>query len=414
MSTEKENDYYIDVALSLLRELEGVRVAGTEGEKRARDVIKKYILKTGSEVEEEDFQLYISTGISGNISVCGKEIDARPYGLSVPYEEEGTLLYFDHPEEALSIKNNLSGVICLFAVNPKYEDILTLKQKGCRGFIVAQRPIGKLASYHLRQKAIKDDAVLPSCVIRYEDAVSLLDCVGKKIVMKGEGKTFNTTSYNIIVKIPGIENTEEQIIITGHYDTVPYAPGFSDNGAGVATMFSLLYYFKKHPIMRGLTFIFFSGEEWGLLGSQDYVKRHKDTLKDIVLGINLDVGGPPVGHLMSRITGNNSLYEMVRSLLKNKGIYAEVKKGIYSSDSIPFAREHVPFVNLSRVGGKSTSYIHTEGDRGYFYRKEGFLRHVKSALSIIEYTGCAEHIPFDRGIDDDVRKELEEYIKERF
>lgn len=414
MNTEKRNyDDYIGLALSFLKELEGERVAGTEGEERARQVIKKYLEKGDIEFQEEDFELYVSERLEGKVVVEDKRIEARPYGLSVPYKMEGTLLYFDHPIEALSVKNDLRNAICLFAVPPKYEEIVRLKWRGCRGFIVAQRPINELISKHLRQKAIKNNAILRSCTIRYEDAVSLLDFVGKKVFIKGKGFTQKRTAHNVIVEIRDRVHTSERIVITGHYDTVPHSPGFSDNGSGVAIMMSLIHYFKKNPLMRPLTFVFFSGEEWGLVGSQNYVERHKNTLKDIVLGINLDVGGPPIGHLAGRITGNTSLYDMIDAIFKNKGIYVELKKGIYSSDSIPFAREGVPFVNLARVGGKSTHYMHTQGDRGYFYRKEGFLKYFISALSIIEFVGNAESIPFKRGIDEDVKKELENYIKER-
>ncbi len=414
MSTEKkQNKDYIETALSLLRELEGERIAGTETEERAVLVFRKYLEKIGVSFKKEEFELYISTGLRGKIRAGDKEMEIRPFGLSVPYEIEGTLLYFDHPEEALSVKNNLEDSICMFAVSPKYGHTVSLKKRGCRGFIVVQLPDKELPSLHLRQKAIKENNVLPACSIKYDDAVYLLNFVGKTVVMKGEGKTFKTKGHNIEVSIHGIADTEETILITGHYDTVPYSPGFSDNGAGVATMFALLKYFKDHPVCRNLRFVFFSGEEWGLTGSLAYAEKHADFIKNVVMGLNLDVGGDPIGILTGRVTGSQGLLNMASSVLKEAGIFVDLKKGIYSSDSIPFAKNGVPFINLARVKGRATVHIHTENDRGYYYRYEGLLKHFEASRKLIEFVGNADMLPFERSIDEDVKKELNEYIRER-
>ncbi len=406
-------DRYVDLALSFIKEFQGERVAGTEGEERARSVFKKYFGKIGVKYREESFELFISKGIKGYVEVDGKKFDIRPYGLSVPYDIEGKLFYFDHPEEALSPRIDIDGRVCLFATNPSYDHTVKLKKRGCRGFITPSPPGRSLLSLHLRQKAIKENNIIPSATILYEDAVYLLEYTGKTIKMHGEGSTFKTTAYNLIVELNGRYKTEERIVITGHYDTVPFSPGFSDNGAGVATMMSLLSYFKDHGTGRTLEFVFFSGEEWGLCGSLSYVQHRKNTLDNLVCGINLDVGGVPVGRLMGRITGNESILKVVEGVLRENGIYVDLKKGIYSSDSIPFAEQGVPFINLARVGGKATLHIHTENDKGYYVRQEGFRRYFEAARILIERISNAELLPFTRGIDEDVKKELNRYLKER-
>lgn len=403
----------IDLALSFIRELGGERVAGTSHEERARSIFKKYFREIGVEYREDPFELYISDGLEGYLEIDNKKIDIRPFGLSVPYDIEGELVYFDHPEEALALNVYLQNKICLFALRPSYEDILKIKKRGCKGFLLPAPPYRDLLSLHLQQKAIKDNAIIPAASIKYEDAVFLLDHTGKKAKLKGFGNTFKTRAFNLEVMLKGKSVTSEEVLITGHYDTVPFSPGFSDNGAGVATMIALLKHFYGRPLKRNLRFVFFSGEEWGLCGSFTYAEKRKDDLKNIVCGVNLDVGGAPVGHMMARITGGEKIKNVVEGYWKESGIHVEVKKGIYSSDSVPFAKEGVPFVNLARVGGLASFNIHTKNDRGFYLNRKGFEKYFEAARILIDRLANASLLPFERCIDEEVKKEINEYLKER-
>lgn len=402
-----------DLALSFIRELEGERVAGTPSEERARSIFKKYFREIGVEYREDPFELYISEGLEGYLEIGSKKIEIRPFGLSVPYDIEGELAYFDHPEEALALDVYLQNKICLFALRPSYKYILKIKKRGCKGFLLPAQPYRDLLSLHLKQKAVEDKEVIPAASVRYENAVFLLDNIGKKVKLKGFGNTFKTRAYNLEVILKGKSTTSEEVLITGHYDTVPFSPGFSDNGAGVATMIALLKHFYGRPLRRNLKFVFFSGEEWGLCGSFSYAEKRKDDLKNIVCGVNLDVGGAPIGHVMARITGGEKIKSVVEGYWKERGIYVEVKKGIYSSDSVPFAKEGVPFINLARVGGLASFNIHTKKDRGFYLRREGFEKYFEVARILINRIVNASLLPFERSIDEEVKKEINEYLKER-
>ncbi|HEX3732786.1 MAG TPA: M28 family peptidase [Mycobacteriales bacterium] len=54
-----------------------------------------------------------------------------------------------------------------------------------------------------------------------------------------------------------------------HYDSKPLTPGGNDNASGVAVLLALL---QTWPADRPARFIFFDGEEAGLLGSHAYVE----------------------------------------------------------------------------------------------------------------------------------------------
>ena len=72
--------------------------------------------------------------------------------------------------------------------------------------------------------------------------------------------------------------TDEIITFSAHYDSVSYSKGAYDNASGSACILELLAYFNQHKPDRTLRFIWCGSEEEGLLGSRDYVEKHKKDL----------------------------------------------------------------------------------------------------------------------------------------
>jgi Zn-dependent M28 family amino/carboxypeptidase len=100
--------------------------------------------------------------------------------------------------------------------------------------------------------------------------------------------------------------TDEYVIIGAHYDHIGLGeqfsmqpakrgtvhPGADDNASGTAGVIELARWFAKHPRRRrGILFIAFAGEEFGLLGSNHYVDAPELPLEKTVTMINLDMIG---------------------------------------------------------------------------------------------------------------------------
>lgn len=101
------------------------------------------------------------------------------------------------------------------------------------------------------------------------------------IDIKNEFKQGPIKLYNVIADLPGAEIPDEYVIIGGHIDSWDGATGTTDNGTGVATTLEaarLLARAGARP-RRTIRFMFWSGEEQGLLGSRAYVKAHPDEVK---------------------------------------------------------------------------------------------------------------------------------------
>jgi len=105
----------------------------------------------------------------------------------------------------------------------------------------------------------------------------------------------NYETENIIALLSG--KTDTCIVFTAHYDHLgnmgrqTYFPGAHDNASGVATVLDLINECKKLNSKYSFAFIFFSGEEAGLLGSEHFVAHPLLSLKKMKFLINLDLLG---------------------------------------------------------------------------------------------------------------------------
>lgn len=100
---------------------------------------------------------------------------------------------------------------------------------------------------------------------------------------------------NIIGKISG-ERSDSLLVFTAHYDHLgkmgdAVFAGASDNASGTAMVLDLAAYYAKSKPRFDTYFIFFSGEEAGLLGSRYFVDHPAFDLGKVKLLINLDLMG---------------------------------------------------------------------------------------------------------------------------
>jgi aminopeptidase YwaD len=85
---------------------------------------------------------------------------------------------------------------------------------------------------------------------------------------------------NVCAFIPGKENNDSLIVFTAHYDHLggmgktTYFPGANDNASGVSMLLNLVNYYTKNPPKYKTVFLFFAGEEAGLLGSKYFTEKN--------------------------------------------------------------------------------------------------------------------------------------------
>lgn len=112
-------------------------------------------------------------------------------------------------------------------------------------------------------------------------------------------KTFPTqiefTAENITAKIDG-RRSDSLLVFTAHYDHLGMMgnalfAGASDNATGTATLLDLASYYAQNQPEYDTYFIFFAGEEAGLIGSRFFVDNPVFDLGKVKFLINLDLMG---------------------------------------------------------------------------------------------------------------------------
>ena len=108
---------------------------------------------------------------------------------------------------------------------------------------------------------------------------------------------------NIIATQPN-NSTNNTVIICAHYDTVPVSPGADDDSSGVAAVLHIAEIMSNYSFNATIKYIFFSGEEEGLLGSREYAKRASLNKENIIGVLALD----KIGYAITTLEGNNILH----------------------------------------------------------------------------------------------------------
>ena len=155
-------------------------------------------------------------------------------------------------------------------------------------------------------------------------------------------------------------NNDTVLMLTAHYDHLgmmgnkTYFPGANDNASGVSMLLNLVKYYSTHPPKYKTIFVFFAGEEAGLLGSKYFVEHPVFELGKIKFLINLDLlGTGDEGITVVNATEFKSRFDALKQLNENKHYLALVKprSKAQNSDHYWFTEKGVPSFFIYTMGG---------------------------------------------------------------
>jgi hypothetical protein len=96
---------------------------------------------------------------------------------------------------------------------------------------------------------------------------------------------------NVIATLKGTVNPELIYVVSSHYDSVAIGPGADDDSSGTAALLETARILAKRPQPATIIFASFTGEEAGLLGSREFVRRAVADKLRIVGALNNDMVG---------------------------------------------------------------------------------------------------------------------------
>lgn len=96
---------------------------------------------------------------------------------------------------------------------------------------------------------------------------------------------------NVVATLKGTTHPDVVYVVGGHYDSVPVGPGADDDASGIAVLLESARVLKDHPLPATVVFVAFTGEESGLLGSREFVRRAVEARLGVAGALNNDMMG---------------------------------------------------------------------------------------------------------------------------
>jgi aminopeptidase YwaD len=200
------------------------------------------------------------------------------------------------PEEFAAHRAELAGRIALvrhelmFAAGTihRRRKYLMAREAGAVGFLIA----GPLPDACVAGSAGRDGADgIPAAGITPETAARLARSRAgwPRVTLTIDTEEAPAQTQTLLFDIPG--RSDEWVVLSAHLDGHDLAESAIDNATGVAAALAVTRAVAPHiaPLRRGLRLVFFSVEEWALIGSAQYVgglsARERDA---IALNVNLD------------------------------------------------------------------------------------------------------------------------------
>ena len=405
--------------MELLEKIGFTRIAGSAEEEKAAQILKAECDAMGVPAIIEPFEIEQGIVEEAKLEILEpfyQEYPVTGYQCAENTPEEGLTAEFVYVENGTDVDlADVRGKIVLvngFMRVPLFKRLIKAGVAGVvtmEGQLRDKREETDLSTRKLR-RTLRAFGNLPMVHTRVLDAIDMVrrGACKARIVLKG--RTEEWTSHNVVATVLGTEKPEEIVSFGAHYDSVDFSKGVYDNGAGSVINMEVLRYFAENPPKRTLKFMWYGSEEIGLEGSWAYVKGHKEELKDHLLMINVDVGGPILGVDRVTATAEEKLASFMEYFVKIHGFSAEVKQGIYSSDSIPFADSGVPGINFSRDGAPGAAYIHNRFDTLEFLSAQALAKTTHIVLEFGKAMANAKVLPVERKIPQNIVEDVEKYL----
>jgi aminopeptidase YwaD len=329
----------------------GPRVAGTDGEKQARDFIEQALRSYGYAVSEQPFPFDATAYLPARVNAGADGFPAIAFKGSAAGSATGQIVVAGIGASG-DVPPTARGNIALMKRGgvPFTEMVDNAVRQGAAGVIIYNNQPGSIVG--------EADAVgIP--------VVSLTQAAGQQLADSAAAAPTTVTvtvspprgtAYNVIAKPPG--TTDCRTVTGGHYDSVPVTGGADDNASGAASVIEVARLAAARKLGGANCFVLFGGEEFGLFGSKAFVAGLTPAqLNTVRAMLNLDVVGvtTPLG-----LVGDADLVEQARVQAQRAGVTAEpssLPPGA-SSDHAIFRDAGVPVVMFTREDDD----IHTTKD----------------------------------------------------
>lgn len=195
---------------------------------------------------------------------------------------------------------------------------------------------------------------------------------------------------NVLGRLKGTSNSQA-VLLVAHYDTVPGAPGASDDGSSVAALLETARALKAGPPLNNdVIFLFTDAEEIGLMGAQAFVDEHP-WAKDVKVVLNFEARGNGGPSLMFETSENNSwaireFSKAARFPFANSLSYEIYKRLPNNTDLSVFKTAGFAGLNFAYIDG--VDRYHTSRDNLQNIDERSLQHHGSYALALSRQFGA--------------------------
>lgn len=274
-------------------------------------ITDKEVLFLGYGIDDTKYSDYKKVDVKGKIIMINKgEPWDEKKGLSRITGTKDTSEWTKNIDKKLKLAKDKGAALVLILE----DDIKKLVEDNRRKLLTPNLQLGNLK-----------DAVLPTANHVYISSTIAKDIIGKndkkvidarKKMAKGKPAMVKLPTdfvinmakdvkilegNNVIGYIEGKSKKDEYIVVSAHYDHLgkrgdDVYNGADDNASGTSTLLELAQACQQAVLEgnrpeRSIVFIWFCGEEKGLLGSQYYAENPEFPLENTVANINVDMVG---------------------------------------------------------------------------------------------------------------------------
>lgn len=228
--------------------------------------------------------------------------------------------------------------------------------------------------------------------------------------------SFHTWSSgrNVIGEKLGASDPDEIVLITAHLDDMPsggIAPGADDNGSGSVGVMLAAQLFDPYWFKKTVRFVFFTGEEQGLLGAQAYAAKVQADGDNIVAVYNMDmigydaVGGPTLRiHTRPGNSGDLAIANTFVDVVSVYGLSGDLSPiidpdGITASDHAAFwSRGYSAVLAIEDDQDDFNAFYHTANDKRENLNMGYMTNYVRASLGSVAHLGIPTTAPCEQNM----------------
>ena len=274
----------------------GNRAAGTPGHEASVDYVAGRLHEAGFVVETPSFTFEQETVRTQTLTVGGTDVAVTPMSFSPSSPAGGATGPLvvatgngcevgDYPAGAPGSIALVQRGVCSFA-----QKQAVAGEAGALGTVIYNNVEGELNGT-LGELAA---GVVPTVGITRADGEALVASAGAPSTLDLQITRETVSTRNVIAQTR--TGRPDNVVMAGsHLDSVPAGPGINDNGSGSAGLLETAIQLGGSPkVSNAVRFAWWSAEELGLLGAEDYVAGLTfEQQVDIALYLNFDMIGSP-------------------------------------------------------------------------------------------------------------------------